>query len=184
MSCLAREKLRKTLKKRRISINSSDRHTATQIIIEKIQSLSDQRKNLNIGCYLSYKGEVDLSLWMQQSKHKLYLPVIEDHHTMLFKAYQHGDLLTTSHIHPILEPADDKSTIQPKHLDLVLVPMLGFNKNQARLGYGGGYYDRCFEHKLKQPDTQPKLIGIAFSLQRCTFKSMPWDICMDEIITD
>ena len=61
----------------------------------------------------------------------------------------------------MLEPAQTRSKIP----DAMLVPVLAFDKNKYRLGYGKGFYDRYLNKYLKQ---HKKIItvGVAFSFQR------------------
>ena len=67
--------------------------------------------------------------------------------------------------------------------DLILVPLVGFDKNKFRLGYGGGYYDRYIEKvgKLKKFKT----VGLSFSFQE--IEKLPinkFDRKLDFIITE
>lgn len=48
--------------------------------------------------------------------------------------------------------------IQPKEIDIVLVPLLAFDLKGYRVGYGGGYYDRFL------PQTRPECIKLGLSL--------------------
>jgi len=61
---------------------------------------------------------------------------------------------------------------------IIIVPLLGFNKNLDRIGYGKGCYDKYFianPHNVK--------IGLAYMEQHCIFESEPHDISLDFIIT-
>ena len=67
--------------------------------------------------------------------------------------------------------------------DLILVPLVGFDKNKFRLGYGGGYYDRYIEKVSKFKKF--KTIGLSFSFQE--IKKLPvnkFDKKLDYIITE
>ena len=79
----------------------------------------------------------------------------------------------------IPEP-ESKKIVYP---DLILVPLVGFNKNKFRLGYGGGYYDRYIEKVSKFKKF--KTIGLSFSFQE--IKKLPvnkFDKKLDFIITE
>lgn len=73
-------------------------------------------------------------------------------------------------------PEPQSGYVDPETIDVVLVPMVGFC-GTARLGYGGGYYDRFL------PKTGALRIGIAFDEQEAVFDPAPWDAPMDMVIT-
>jgi 5,10-methenyltetrahydrofolate synthetase len=70
--------------------------------------------------------------------------------------------------------------------EIVLVPTLGFTAQAARLGYGGGYYDRTLA-KLSQSGCKPINIGIAWQQGLLTeadaFVPQPHDVILDAIAT-
>ena len=59
----------------------------------------------------------------------------------------------------ILEPDNDK-LVNKKDIDLLIVPIVSYDKDHNRLGYGGGYYDRYLK------DYEGKVIGLAFTFQQ------------------
>jgi 5-formyltetrahydrofolate cyclo-ligase len=65
--------------------------------------------------------------------------------------------------------------------DVLLVPLLGFDEAEYRLGYGAGYYDRT----IASFTAQPRLIGVGFELGRlATIYPQPHDIPMDVVVTE
>ena len=62
----------------------------------------------------------------------------------------------------ILEPLDSKLEIQPQQIDLVVIPLLAFDKQGNRVGYGKGFYDRF--------------------LQKCSSKTLKVGFCLEEPI--
>lgn len=74
------------------------------------------------------------------------------------------------------------SALAPKRdPDLVIVPLLGFDKRGTRLGYGGGYYDRT----LAQMKTSPQVIGLAFAAQELDhIPRDTHDVPLDAVITE
>jgi 5-formyltetrahydrofolate cyclo-ligase len=77
-----------------------------------------------------------------------------------------------------LAPSDLAPRCEP---DLILMPLLGFDKAGTRLGYGGGYYDRTLATLRKRP----MLVGLAFSAQ--AFEHIPrdtHDIPLDAVVTE
>lgn len=77
-----------------------------------------------------------------------------------------------------LAPADLAPRAEP---DVVLMPLLGFDKNGTRLGYGGGYYDRTLARLKKRP----LLVGLAFSVQELDrIPREAHDVPLDAIVTE
>jgi 5-formyltetrahydrofolate cyclo-ligase len=77
-----------------------------------------------------------------------------------------------------LAPAELSPQAEP---DVVLMPLLGFDRMGTRLGYGGGYYDRTLVRLRKKP----RLIGLAFAAQE--LDSIPreaHDIPLDVVVTE
>jgi 5-formyltetrahydrofolate cyclo-ligase len=79
---------------------------------------------------------------------------------MIFRRFSLGDDLVSGPF-DIHQPADDADEIAP---DMVLLPLLAFDEQGWRLGYGGGYYDRVLARLRAQKDV--KGYGIAFSGQQ------------------
>ena len=118
-------------------------------------------KNLTIGGYFPINCEIDclkILQHLEESGHKISLPVTRKQNKMDFFEWSHKDPLIISKI-GIPEPLSKKK-INP---DILLVPLVAFNKYKFRLGYGGGYYDRYIQ-KIKKIK-KILAIGMAFSFQ-------------------
>ena len=104
---------------------------------------------------------------------------------MQFVEYHPGDSLTANHL-GILEPSlEHRKSIAPKSLDLVLVPLVAFDKKGRRLGMGKGYYDHTFAFHKTDPNSKPFLLGIAYDLQKVSeLPSEEWDIPLDGVATE
>ena len=77
--------------------------------------------------------------------------------------------LAPSEVAPIVEP------------DIVVMPLLGFDRHGTRLGYGKGYYDRT----LAQMGTKPLLVGYAFAAQELDFiPREAHDVPLDMLVTE
>ena len=80
----------------------------------------------------------------------------------------------------ILRPSDDAPVVEP---DVLLVPMLAFDRKGFRLGYGGGYYDRTLE-KLRALK-KATAIGVAYAAQEVdAVPRGPHDQPLDFIMTE
>ena len=118
-------------------------------------------KNKKIGAYFPINYEIDcleILIQLEKSGHKISLPITRIGNKMDFFEWSSKDPLLIGEI-GIPEPMP-KNKIYP---DVLLVPLVAFNKYKFRLGYGGGYYDRYIQKmkKIKKIFT----IGMAFSFQ-------------------
>ena len=106
------------------------------------------------------------------------MPVIKNNFDMDFYNFSLKDPLIINK-YGIPEP----KRINIVYPDIILVPIVGFDKNLNRLGYGGGYYDRII-HKLEKRKKILK-IGLAFSKQKInTLPTSKFDKKMDYIVTE
>ena len=74
-----------------------------------------------------------------------------------------------------------------RHLDTILVPLVGFDAQGHRLGMGAGFYDRALRPRLDrtQPFRRPRLIGVAYSIQQVDrLDPAPWDVALDLVVTE
>ena len=111
------------------------------------------------------------------------LPAIKnkDEH-LLFYPWQLGSELVSNAIYPqILEPKAQEH-ITP---DIIIVPLVAFDENCNRLGYGGGFYDKTLAH-LKANNFRPITVGYAYECQKSgtPLPTEPHDIKLDFVITE
>ncbi len=116
-----------------------------------------------IAGYWSVHSELDVRPFMEglaDLGHDLALPVVTGPgQALMFKRWHPADDLIKGAF-DIMEPAADCPIVWP---DLILVPMLAFTASGARLGYGGGFYDRTLAQRRAQG--QVFACGVAFSGQ-------------------
>jgi len=150
-------------------------------ICDKILSSVVYKQSQTIAMYMCINNEVDLSALLTGSKATV-LPVVQFNNQMTFNFFKSLDNLVQNKF-GILEPKNN-TAIAAEHIDLCLMPLVGFNRRGARLGMGGGYYDRYFElNKFQQKPTI--LAGIAYDFQEDdTIQAEPWDIPLDMIFTN
>ena len=114
------------------------------------------------------------------NKLKILLPVITRNKVMHFYEWEKNDILKINQF-GMLEPARLLRNIIP---DIMLVPLLAYDSQNNRLGYGGGFYDQYLNKYLK---TQNNIltIGIAFSFQK--YHKLPVsnnDVKLNYILTE
>jgi len=147
-----------------------------------ISFLKKNRLNLkNFGGYYPSNYEIDdlaiLDL-LEKKNFNVSLPIIKKDNQMNFYRWSRSDPLRVNKF-GIPEPVSSKIF----YPDILLVPLVAYDNNLNRLGYGGGYYDRYIE-KLEKTKKIIK-IGLAFSFQKIL--SIPidqYDKRLDFIITE
>ena len=129
--------------------------------------------------YWPMRGEPDPRPAMLAHEGPLCLPVVTSHAVpLLFRRWQGGDLVPgpfgTSH------PPDSRPEVVP---DVLIVPLVGFDRRLNRLGYGGGYYDRTLQGLRRM---LPVLaIGLAWAVQELdAIPAEPTDQPLDWLVTD
>ena len=174
-----KSKLRKKILKIRENINIKN----IKIDFKKIINLLKKEKinEKNIGGYYPVNFEVDDLDTLKELEKKNFnisLPKIKKNFDMDFYKWSFSDPLKINK-YGIPEP-DSKILVYP---DVLLVPLVAFDKNLNRLGYGGGYYDRLID-KLQKKKKILK-IGLALSAQK--INKVPinkYDQKLDYIITN
>ncbi|KKO08765.1 hypothetical protein LCGC14_0038840 [marine sediment metagenome] len=103
---------------------------------------------------------------------------------MLFVRIRPGDRLSYNRW-GIPEPRPGlRHIVSPRRLDLVLMPLVGFDDAGNRIGMGKGYYDRTFAFRRRQC-SRPTLIGLAHECQQVAEGLTPavWDVALDALVT-
>jgi 5-formyltetrahydrofolate cyclo-ligase len=182
--------LRKLLREKRQQLSDERKRLASQQVATLLSASVLFQKSVHIACYMAAKAELNTLPIIQmiwQAGKKCYLPVISHSTQSLhFFLYEQNDALMQNQ-YGILEPSPSQSISIPNNqLDLVLVPMMGFDLQCHRLGTGGGYYDRSFAFRLLQPKPRmPRLIGLGYACQAIdTLPTESWDVPMDGVFTE
>ena len=152
-------------------------------LIFKLMRKHFYNKKITIAGYYPSYYEVNILSFLEEAtkrKFKIALPVIKSPTSMSFKSWVFQDPLFVSKF-GILEPENSKKQIVP---DLIMVPLVAFDKKLNRIGYGKGYYDRSLR-KIKNTKKKTIALGIAYSFQKC--KNIPvnkYDFKLDYIFTE
>ena len=140
------------------------------------------KKKLSIAGYYPSNFEVNILDFLFQANKKNFkvgLPVIKKDYKIDFKYWIPNEPLYVNK-YGILEPKKQNITFKP---DIILVPLVAFDRSLNRIGYGKGYYDRA----LKQLSSNKKIltIGMAFSFQEASIiPTNQYDYNLDCILTD
>lgn len=191
MTQLAQSALRKTLRNRRQQLSPLQQKTHSEQACQHLINAKLLDNVTRIAVFLSQDGELNTqaliqALWSKQNL-EVYLPALEtrpDWH-MGFSLYTPDSRLKLNKF-KIPEPDVKLSKhCSGDQMDLVIVPLVGFDPMGNRMGMGGGYYDRTFEFKLKKPNTNPLLVGWAHSCQKVErLDKQAWDVPLNAIVTE
>ena len=129
----------------------------------KLIKLRINKRRFKIALYYPSNFELNVLEFLEFSNilsQDILLPVTDKNNQMNFFPWRANDVLFINK-YGILEPAETQAKVP----DVVLVPLLAFDKNKYRLGYGNGFYDRYLNKYLKQ-FKNILTVGVAFSFQR------------------
>jgi 5-formyltetrahydrofolate cyclo-ligase len=189
LSKLSRSDLRKTLRKHRRALTTKQQQRAAGQLLSRAKTLALHRAK-RIGIYLESDGEIGthpLIQWCWKHGKAVYLPVLHplSHNRLWFVRYTPRTPLIRNK-YKIWEPKPPyNGWCDAKALDLVFLPLVGFDPQGGRLGMGGGYYDRTFAYQQRVGLQHPKLIGLAHELQKVPqLSTASWDVPLRGILTD
>ena len=175
--------LKAKLRKKFLKIRKLKNKKNIQIEFDKVFNLINKQNILIkvIGGYFPVNYEVDdmnILKEFNKKKYQISLPVIKKKFEMDFYKWSFNEPLKIN-MYGIPEP----EKIKLVYPDVILVPLVAFDKKLNRLGYGGGYYDRLIK-KLSEKKNILK-IGLALSTQK--INNVPineYDKKLDYIVTD
>ena len=182
--------LRKQLRQKRRSLTEAQHRIAAGNLMVQLTQLQSVRDAGKIAMYLANDGEIDpveVMKWCWSQGKSCFVPVViqTELNSLLFAQISESTEFVNNR-YQIPEPVVEKEDlITADQLDLVLLPLVGFDGNGNRIGMGGGFYDTTFEFVKGQSIRKPQLIGVAHELQRVeSIDSQSWDIPLSTVVTD
>lgn len=179
-----RATIRRTMRAARNKLSNTQQHklalSAGQLLTTEIAKLNIK----HVALYLAYDGELNTapaitSLWQQ--KIHVYLPIVHPftQGQLIFQQYL-PDTVMRSNKYGIFEPKLNVNHICPlSQLQLIVTPLVAFDKKGNRLGMGGGFYDRTLTQTYS-----PTAIGYAYDCQQVErLPTASWDMPCQTIIT-
>jgi 5-formyltetrahydrofolate cyclo-ligase len=163
----------------RQALPAAERRDWGNRIEAELRALLAERPGI-LGVYWPFRAEFDprpLIDWAVAGGRTVALPVVVDKKGPLeYRAWRPGELLIDG-VWNIPVP-EKRVVVIPS---IVLAPLVGFDAECYRLGYGGGYFDRT----LAALRPRPLAIGVGFAIQELeTIHPQPFDVAMDLIVTE
>jgi 5-formyltetrahydrofolate cyclo-ligase len=171
--------LRKKYAKIRKTINIREKIQYDHQIISLLAKLLIKAQKIAI--FHPKFSEINLLNLLNNYQDKQFLLPRINHDILDFYHVNSGDQLDYHLKYKLYEPKIHYPQMIP---EIIICPLLAFDKNKHRLGYGGGYYDRTLSILKEQ---QPKLttIGVAYNLQEHhLIPNLAHDISLDFIATE
>lgn len=173
--------LRKQFLAKRLSLSKTEVGTASSVIAKRLQGLKEAKTASVVLVYLAVNNEVEtrsLVNWLFASKKTVVMPVFNSASKSYICAEFSGWGNLAEGPYGILEPAR-VSAVDPRFLDLAILPGVAFDLKGARLGYGKGVFDKLLR------GTNCKKIGLAYDFQ--IVEDLPrekHDLVMDVVVTE
>ncbi|MBB3143049.1 5-formyltetrahydrofolate cyclo-ligase [Halomonas organivorans] len=189
----ARRRLRRELRRRRRHLSAQQQRQASRRLCHHLRHLPEVHRARRVALYLPNDGEIDpthLMPWLNGRGARVYLPVLRplSHNALWFVHYHAGTPMVTNRF-GIPEPCTRHGAHRARRmsawaLDLILMPLVGFDDEGQRIGMGGGFYDRTLAF-TRGAGPRPRLIGLAHDCQRVErLPVAPWDVPLDAIVSD
>jgi len=182
----SRSNLRQQLRALRNGLTEAQRSAHDQAIAGHLLELAHTLRASTIAGYWPFNGEPDITPFcreMMAAGGRLALPVIkgEDGYRMDFHAWREDTALAANR-YGILEPRNTEPLPVPS-FDMLLMPLVGYDRSGNRLGMGAGYYDRCLV-SIRDLET-PLRVGVAYSLQETEqVGAAEWDVPLHGIVNE
>lgn len=208
-----RNQLRNKLRAQRAALTAAQLQAAEAGLLGNFQSFwqallcgapaAATTRSLNVAGYLATGGEISPApclLWLRKLGYQTYLPVVRKKQ-LQFAKFDAGTEFTKGKYDIDIPLVDEESLLPATRLDVVLVPLVGFDLQGGRMGMGGGYYDRSFAFILAPDNTpaknkgshskqihgrqKPLMLGIGHELQlQEKIPVAPWDVPLNAVVTD
>ncbi|HXZ60394.1 MAG TPA: 5-formyltetrahydrofolate cyclo-ligase [Steroidobacteraceae bacterium] len=184
----ARRSLRAELAARRRAVSTDERVRAARraaLQADRALRLSAQQR---IAVYAALPAELDAAPLIALARERgcrIFLPRIDRRRRSRgMRFVELGATLRENRL-GIDEP-EGSATIAARWLDLVFLPLLGFDRGGVRLGTGGGFYDRAFAFRqLRRVWHKPRLVGFGYAFQQVEhLTKAPHDVALDAVVTD
>ena len=182
---------RRRLRRLRSDLDPRERADAERAIRRTLERLHVFRRGARVALYLPMAGEVDLRPFIYEAWRRgtaVFVPRITSRRRgrMAFVPWTPG-IAQRRNAFGIAEPASTRRRASAVHLDVVVLPVVGFDRRGNRLGMGAGFYDRALRRRLDPARCwrRPRLVGVAFACQElAAIPASPWDVPLDLIVTE
>jgi len=181
----SKDEIRRLILEKRLDLEPKEVRAQSEKILFRLRGLSAWRDAAQVLLYMPIKNEVDTNplledLWARNAR--ALLPRISPGRPGemdIVRVDRYEDI--RAGVYGIPEPKADLPAEETYAPDLALIPGIAFDRSGARIGFGGGYFDRLLAGRIPRKTV---LIGLAYAFQVVEeIPGDPWDIRMHAVIT-
>lgn len=178
--------LRRRLRAERRDLSVSDQNAAEKAVTARLETWLHRLRPATAAAYVATDGEVSVArtvILLRSLGWRIAYPrIVTDE--MLFHVVGDEASLVQGRW-GLLEPLSSDRVIAADQLDLVLTPLVAFDRNCNRVGRGRAFYDRAFAFLMaEQRPARPVLVGLAHDLQQVELlQTASHDVQLDAVIT-
>jgi 5-formyltetrahydrofolate cyclo-ligase len=146
------------------------------------------RAGKRVALYLPFDREVDTAVLIDAARRRkvqVFVPVIADRRHCRLRFYSLNGK-TRLGTFGILVPRVCATPVLPQWMNLIVIPLVGVDRDGRRLGMGGGFYDRALAFRRRRKLWKgPHLAGLAFDCQRTDAHfADSWDVKLDSLASE
>ena len=184
---IPKSELRKEMRQQRALLDDIHRNILDTAINTHLVNYARLETVHTVAAYLAFDGEPDLMqglATLEKEGVSLVLPVVHKipgRNTISFHLWTADDTLKPNRF-GILEPVDTPE-VPLVQIDLMLIPLVGWDRSGNRLGMGASYYDRALQPLAR--NERPVRTGVAYSAQEMPQIPIdPWDVPLHAMLTE
>jgi 5-formyltetrahydrofolate cyclo-ligase len=172
----------------RRAVPTAERMRAAQLVARNVDRFLHLKSHWRIAAYAAVRSELDAGPLLALAGRRgcsIYLPRINRRSASRAMRFVRLEGRLRRNRLGIDEP-DSAQVLGARWLDVVFLPLVGFDRCGLRLGTGGGFYDRAFAFRhLRTAWHAPRLIGLAYSFQQVEYiAAAAHDVPLDAVVTE
>ena len=185
-----KKQLRTRLRQQRRALDSEQQAAAAAGLLAQLLTLDDFLHSRHTALYLADDGEIDpveVMQWLWRNRRSCYVPILPPERSgcLKFAEVTVASRFTKNRF-GLLEPTVPLAALRTaEQLELLLLPLVGFDQCGNRVGMGGGFYDATLAACARAQPPHPHRIGLAHALQQVErIQPEPWDIPLPMVVSD
>ena len=181
----SKQAFRQRIKQQRAGLSTTDRASAAVKMSQIARECEPVWRAQKILDYRAFGGEMDTAPLLRLLKpEQTYLPKIQNYELGDMQFFPAADGTQTNR-YGIEEPLGVSQAQTADYFDLILVPLVAFDRSGNRIGMGAGFYDKALSCLASETSDKPFLLGIAYQFQEIAkIQADAWDVALDAILTD